>query len=135
MKYSIDVTLHDESLLRKYRERKEKAQEILKQMVVEDTDPFVPMESGYQKNSVHDSLGDGLPRIIYQGPYAHYLYTGYLMVDPATKNPWARKGAIKVYKDPMQELRFKQGMSEWFEHSKNLNAKRWISEMEKVIKK
>ena len=134
MKYNIDVYLDSKSLIKKYEEKKEIAQEKLKHMVVTDTDPFVPMESGYLKNSVHDSLGDGKPRIIYEGPYAHYLYTGYVMVDPDTKKPWAKKGAAKVYKDPMQELQFKTGMSEWFEHSKNLYSKRWLKEIEKVIK-
>lgn len=134
MKYNIDIYLDSKSLIRKYEEKKEIAQEELKHMVVTDTDPFVPMESGYLKNSVHDSLGDGKPRIIYEGPYAHYLYTGQVMVDPDTKNPWAKKGAIKVYKEPLQALQFKTGMSEWFEHSKNLYSKRWIKEIEKVIK-
>lgn len=134
MKYNIDIYLDSKSLIRKYEEKQEIAQEKLKHMVITDTDPFVPMESGYLKNSVHDSLGDGVPRIIYQGPYAHYLYTGQVMVDPDTKNPWAKKGAIKVYKEPLQALQFKTGMSEWFEHSKNLYAERWIKEIEKVIK-
>lgn len=134
MKYNIDIYLDSKSLIKKYEEKQEIAQEELKHMVVTDTDPFVPMESGYLKNSVHDSLGDGKPRIIYEGPYAHYLYTGYVMVDPDTKNPWAKKGATKVYKEPLQALQFKTGMSEWFEHSKNLYSKRWIKEIEKVIK-
>lgn len=134
MKYNVDIYLDSKSLIKKYEDKKEIAQEELKHMVVTDTDPFVPMESGYLKNSVHDSLGDGQPRIIYQGPYAHYLYTGQVMVDPDTKNSWAKKGAIKVYKEPLQALQFKTGMSEWFEHSKNLYAERWIKEIEKVIK-
>ena len=134
MKYNIDVYLDSKSLIKKYEEKKEIAQEKLKHMVVVNTDPFVPFANGYLKNSVHDSLGDGKPRIIYEGPYAHYLYTGMVMVDPDTKKPWAKKGAVKVYKDPMQELQFKTGMSEWFEHSKNLYSKRWLKEIEKVIK-
>ena len=134
MKYNIDIYLDSKALIKKYEAKIEAAQMRLKQVVVEDTDPFVPFESGYLKNSVADSLNDALPRIIYQGPYAHYLYTGYVMVDPDTKSPWAKKGAIKEYKDPMQALQFKRGMSEWFEHSKNLYTKRWIKEVEKVIK-
>lgn len=142
MKYNIDIYLDSKSLIRKYEEKQEIAQEKLKHMVITDTDPFVPMESGYLKNSVHDSLGDGKPRIIYEGPYAHYLYTGYVMEDPElkcagfiTNKGWrSRKGVTKVYRDPLQPLEFKTGMSEWFEHSKNLYSKRWLKEIEKVIK-
>lgn len=132
-KSGIKVYFNVNKVVGDYEVKRDLAQQVLKQMVVEDTDPFVPFETGTLRHSVADSLTDNEPRIIYNTPYAHFLYRGLVMIDPKTKSPIARENATKIYKMPYQKLQFKKGMSEWFEHSKNLYKKRWIKEVRKVL--
>lgn len=138
---SIDIHFDDEALIKKYEKNQAYAQLILKQVIVEDTDPFVPIQTGTLKNSTYDSLMDSKPGIIYNVPYAHYLYKGFVMEDPVlhcagfmTPQGWrSRKDVVKQYREPLQPLKFKQGQSEWFEHAKSLYKDRWIAAVKKVL--
>lgn len=44
--------------------------------------------------------------ILYEGPYAHYIWEGRLMVDPETGSAWAKRDAKKVYANPDVELQY-----------------------------
>ena len=59
--------------------------------------PYTPMDTGTMSESVKIS-GDPKEGLIeYRAPYAHYLYQGELMVDPATGSSYAGQGVKKVY--------------------------------------
>lgn len=77
-------------------------------------------------------------KIIYLGPYAHYLYVGKLFVDPKTGSAWASEGAIKT--ETNKNLVFKkkthgQAQSHWFEASKALNMEKWARVYGKAVKR
>ena len=56
-------------------------------------DKYVPRDEGNLRRNVDLSE----PKyIIYNSPYAHYMYTGILYVDPVTGSSWARKGVKKI---------------------------------------
>lgn len=44
--------------------------------------------------------------ILYEGPYAHYIWEGRLMVDPDTGSAWAEQDAKKVYAEPEVKLQY-----------------------------
>jgi hypothetical protein len=125
---NVEVTVD----LRRLEKNIKKAQVVLDTKVVQDTDEYVPMQSGFLKGSVRNSIGTG--ELLWVGPYAHYLYEGKLMVSPTTGSSWANKNETKIYAD--KPLTYYQenpkAGAEWFQRSKNTNAKRWIDAVKKI---
>lgn len=56
-------------------------------------DKYVPRDEGNLRRNVDLSNPN---YIIYNSPYAHYIYTGILYVDPITGSSWAKKGVKKI---------------------------------------
>lgn len=67
-------------------------------------DPYIPMSagSGAHMKAQYDIASDG-STITYPGPYAHFQYTGKVMVG-SDGSPWAAKGETKSYIN--QELEY-----------------------------
>lgn len=110
-----------------------RAEHVLAVQVKKDTEPFVPMLNGglRGKTKVIGNL------IVYEGPYARYLYYGKLYVDPLTGSPYAREGVTKVPAVPEKDLIFhKPGTcSHWFEASKAQNMEKWVRVAVKAVKR
>lgn len=111
-----------------------KAENVLAQQVMKDTVPFVPASSKMltQITRVSGNL------VIYQGPYARFLYYGKVMVDPNTGSTYAPKGGTKVITD--RDLVFRkdvhpQAQAHWFEVSKAQNLEKWLQIADKAVKK
>lgn len=111
-----------------------KAENVLAQQVMKDTVPFVPASSKMltQLTRVSGNL------VIYQGPYARFLYYGKVMVDPNTGSTYAPKGGTKVITD--RDLVFRkdvhpQAQAHWFEVSKAQNLEKWLQIADKAVKK
>lgn len=112
----------------------ERAQEILANQVMQDTDRFVPAKNNQLSGGTRVVGGN---KIVYPGPYARYLYHGKVMVDADTG-----KGPANI---PNVGPRFKRGsklratdkdlifnrtvhedaQAEWFEASKAVNLEKW----------
>lgn len=102
-----------------------KAMHIMAIQMAKDTEPFVPMRTGSLKNRTRVKEDE----IIYPGPYAHYLYVGKLMVDPATGSAWASYGTTKVYTEKPLNISksvHPQATDHWFEASKAINKDKWV---------
>jgi hypothetical protein len=56
---------------------------------------YTPEREG-ENGLTGSSIVDEKCNIIYQSPYAHYLYKGKLYVDPETGSSWAKEGTTKV---------------------------------------
>ena len=99
---------------------------------MKDTAPFVPMRSGSLR--ARTRIDGNL--IIYEGPYARYLYYGKLYVDPLTGSPFARKNVTKIPAVPERDLKFwRPGTcSHWFEASKAQNLQKWLREADEAVK-
>lgn len=111
-----------------------KAEHVLAQQVMKDTAPFVPARNNVLTNDTK-VIGN---LVVYPGPYARYLYSGKLMVDPETGSSWVRKGEHKVLTD--RNLVFSksvhpQAQSHWFEASKAQNLEKWVRVADKAVKK
>lgn len=98
-----------------------------------DTSPYVPA-----RNLVLDSTTRVDGRfVVYQQPYAHYLYHGKLRVDPETGSSYAPYGATKVLTDKnlvFSKAKHAQAQSHWFEASKAENLEKWVRVADKAVK-
>lgn len=110
-----------------------KAEHIVAIQVQKDTSPYVPWLNGMLDRKT-DVVGNA---VIYDTPYARFLYYGKVMVDPETGSTYAPKGGTKVLTD--QNLVFNtsghaQAQSHWFEASKAENLDKWIRVADKAVK-
>lgn len=112
------------------------ARKILKTEVVKDTEPFVPMQGGYLKKSPYDSISKKTDTIVYDSPYAKFLYYGKVMVGVRTHRPWAKAGETKIVIN--KSLTYGKlnplACAFWFERSKSLNKDKWLKLSRKVYR-
>lgn len=110
-----------------------KAEHIVAVQVKKDTSPYVPWLNGMLDRKT-DVIGNA---VIYDTPYARFLYYGKVMIDPETGSTYAKKGATKVLTDKNLEFNkagHNQAQSYWFEASKAENLKKWIRVADKAVK-
>ncbi len=127
------------------RNRKELAEHAVAESAMKDTVPFVPMDTGSQVARTR-VIGN---QIVYEGPYARYLYYGKVMVDATTgKGPrhYVDKNGNEVIRSPFgsklvptnRELNIStaahpRAQSHWFEASKAENLKKWLAVAKEVM--
>lgn len=131
VKTEIDFSAN--AVIKRYRNKGNLAMTILKNEIVKDTDPHVPIRDGGLKRSAIASIGTKKHQIIYRKVYARFLYYGKVMVGKITRRPWAKKGETKekINKD----LTYSHGGPQWFEESKKKNINKWIDIAKKLFKK
>ena len=92
-----------------------------------ECEPYLPFDSGMLRDSGITSTKIGSGQVIWDTPYAHYLYEGKLYVDPITGKGafynenygfWSRPNTQKVPSD--RELEF---------HGGGLRGKKWAERM------
>lgn len=108
------------------------AEHIVAQRIRSDTSPYVPARDLVLDNTTR--VVDN--RIIYQQPYAHYLYYGKLRVDPETGSSYAKKGGTKVLTNKnlvFSKAKHSQAQSHWFEASKAENLEEWLKTAQKAV--
>ena len=131
MKFTVHASLPDPSMI---ADMTNKAAHAVAEQIRKDTKPFVPFLNGYLDKStkVEGNL------VIYDTPYARFLYFGKVMVDPDTGSPWAKKGATKVLtnRDLVYTTDFHpKAQSHWFEASKAENLDKWVKVAQKAVDK
>lgn len=128
----ITFDFSEEALKNRIRYKGNKAISVLKNEIIKDTHPYVPMRDGYLRHSAISSTGTNKTQIVYRKVYARFLYYGKVMVGKITRRPWAKKGETKekINKD----LTYSYGESHWFEESKKKNLNKWIDMAKKLFK-
>ena len=123
----VKVEINDAKL----KARVDRANEVLANEAMKDTDKFVPKLTGTLSGGTRVSDG----QIIYPGPYARYLYHGKLMVDPETGSSYARKGSTKTLTGKSINVAKSNPMAqpEWFEVSKGMNLEKWKRVFAKAV--
>lgn len=116
----------------KFAQRADRAKETLANEILKDTEQFVPALTGSMSSRARVQ-GD---TIVYPGPYAQFLWNGFVMVDPDTGSPWARPGASKVATG--RSLVFTRAMhgqaqSHWMDASKAVNMAKWEKTFKEAI--
>ena len=127
IRFDVKVEINDTKL----KARVDRANEILANEAMKDTDKFVPKLTGTLSGGTRVSDG----QIVYPGPYARYLYHGKLMVDSKTGSSYARKGSTKTLTGKPLNVAKSNPMAqpEWFEVSKGLNLEKWKRVFAKAV--
>ena len=60
------------------------------------SDPYLPMQRGRLKQGGITGTDVGSGEVVWNGPYARFLYYGKVMVGINSRSAWARKGERKV---------------------------------------
>ena len=73
--------------------------------------------------------------ILYDTPYAHYIWEGRLMVDPDTGSAWARKDAKKAYKEPDVALQYQsaEATAHWDDTAWNNHREEMLDGITKIL--
>lgn len=93
--------------------------------VLKDTDPYVPASNGVLSGTAH-TIGN---IVIYNQPYARYLYYGKVMAGPKYGPKYATDKDL-VYTKSVHA----NAQSHWFEASKAQNMKKWLRGVAKIGK-
>lgn len=127
---------NDTKVKARFKEDAKLAKRLLKNEIVKDTEKFVPMQGGYLKNSITTSLQSDDDYIIYNTPYARFLYYGFVMIGRITHRPWAKRGETKVKTN--RKLQYGKihpvACSHWFERSKALYKDNWLKIAKRVYR-
>lgn len=94
---------------------KERVQKFIDNEVIKKCAPYTPKDSGLLLGDPK-SLGG---QVVYNSPYAHYLYYGKVYISPTTGSTWARRNEKKVQTD--RDINYSgapQRGSYWFERMK-----------------
>ena len=104
----------------------------LKQLIVQDTNKRVPFRTGTLRNSALRWAAQDNEWVVWDTPYAHFLYTGKVMVGVNSHSPFAKKGETKVY--TTRKLTYRQGFANWWKITLQARRKVWIEAGKKFFK-
>lgn len=111
-------------------------QKTIDQFVLSQSEPYIPHRNGQLIVSGSKATKIGSGEVIWNTPYAHYMYEGRLMVSPTTGSSWARKDEQKIYANPPQTLKYHGGElrgDHWFDRMMIDKKDELIEECQKVI--
>lgn len=129
MQIDVDVYMNDISMILSKRglEPGGRVQKKFTMDVRKFCEPYVPMKSKALINNV--PYGKNYEYFTYESPYAHYMYKGKLMIDPATGSSYTKKGNQKVYKTPSQDLKYNGAPM----RGKYWDKRMWADNGEKIV--
>lgn len=100
------------------------------QHIITDSNKYCPFDNGLLRSSAENNsdLENGI--IVWDAPYAQYLYYGVLMVGQ-NGSAWAKLGEKKRVKVPEQKLNFATDHEAntqmmWFHKAKDIHLDEWI---------
>lgn len=111
--YGCTLSLDTKKLMQRLGiEEKGRVQRVVNETILELCDPYIPFSEGYLKDTGHIENNS---EIVWDGPYAHYMYEGIVYEDPElhcagfkTENGWrSRKNVQKVPSD--REIHYSNG--------------------------
>ena len=114
IRFDIAVRFNAPALRSELQRNARLAQVMLDDAVKRDTDPYVPMDTGMLARSVQTASPSGSGEVVYDTPYAHRLYYGLSFGFKKLHHPLAT--------------------AQWFEEAKAVHGKRWIAEVERILK-
>lgn len=109
-----------------------KAQEYLDSVVLTDCRPYIPNRNGMLSNLDKNKTVIGSGEVIWEGPYAHYQYTGKDMIGVYTKRHWAMRYEPKEYNGRALKYHTPGTGPYWFEKAKRVHGKEWIKQVKKI---
>lgn len=130
MSKGIKVNINSAKIIKEFDISFRKARKRVKSEIVKDSSPLLPMRSGHLKKSSSISQASDDKYLIWNTPYARYLYNGLLMVAP-NGSAWARFNQRKTIKQPHQKLKYYKGANakagdKWFDKAKQKSLEKWL---------
>lgn len=121
-------------LRRRGLEARGRAQKILDSEVLRLSEPYTPFHVGGLKGSGIRGTTLGSGKVIWNAPYARFLYYGKVMVGIESGSPWAKKGErkVKTNKNLTYNDAPKRG-SFWFERMKTDHLKDLLNKLAQVV--
>lgn len=113
-----------------------KVQKYIDQFVLEQSEPYMPHKTGNLVTSGTNATKIGSGQVIWNSPYAHYMYEGLLMISPSTGSSWAKKDEQKVYKEPPTKLNYHSGgnrKEKWFDRMMIDKKEELIKGCQKIV--
>ncbi len=110
------------------------AQQFVDNSVLRYSEPYLPFQTGMLRNSGITGSIPGTGEVVWNAPYARFLYYGKVMVSPSTGSSWAKSGERKVLTD--RSLTYhgapKRGAF-WFERMKADHKESILQGAKKII--
>ncbi|RRC92724.1 hypothetical protein EII25_03360 [Erysipelotrichaceae bacterium OH741_COT-311] len=132
----VRINFSQKKIYKQLENKSRKAIVGLKGEIVRTTDPYVPLDKGQLKKSALPSVYSPNNLIIWNTPYARFVYHGMLMVDAETGSVRSKKNGEK--KVTSTKLNYHSGDSKrkekWFERSKVANQSKWTKFFERILK-
>lgn len=121
--------LRVEIRLDRFEKQFTEAQQWLGDTALQDSKRYMTKRAGNMAQRSYTKRGGR--RIVFPGPYSRMQWGGFVMVDPETGSPWARKGAKKVVTKRRLKYGKKEATAEWFKTAKKRHGNYWISEVKR----
>lgn len=136
MKVNVKVDISRNKILQDERRKSKVAKSKLINEIVKDTTPYVPFRDGTLYQSAITNMRRYKDKIVWNGPYARFLYNGLLMVGVRSRSAWAKKGEVKETIKKVIKYGKKNPLAgyKWFSRSKAKNKQKWITFTKKVFK-
>lgn len=139
MSASIKVNINSAKIIKEFDTSFRKARKRVKSEIVKDSSPLLPMRDGTLKKSSAISQASDDQYLIWNTPYARFLYGGLVMVAP-NGSTWAKFNQRKTIKQPHQKLKFYKGANakagdKWFDKAKQKNIEKWLKIYSKGAKR
>ena len=112
------------------------AQKVVDMAVLRYSAPYIPFETGTLNRSgvLGTKIGSG--EVVWNAPYARFLYYGKVMVGVNSGSPWAKKGERKKVTE--RDLKYHGGGKRgklWFERMKGDHRQDIINEAKGAMRK
>lgn len=127
---SVTFKFDTAGILDSIEQANREAIEEMGEQILADSNKLAPWgEHDLIESSLNNSdLKNGI--IIWDTPYAQYLYYGVLMVGEKSHSSWAKRGEKKEVKTPEQMLNFAQDHQNsqmlWYEKAKDIHSEQWL---------
>lgn len=127
---NVDIQLNTDRIDRNLKN----AQKRLDEDVLNDSTYYVPVGgTGYLSGSGH--IVDGGGAVEWNGPYAHFQYTGYVRTDENGRVFVGRKEEKPILTKRPLQYQSPAAEKEWFEAAKRDHKEEWISDVKKEMGK
>lgn len=127
---SVTIKVSFDGNKRMYEDRLKfaKCKRKLISQIIKDTTPYVPFQEGTLEKSAITNQSRYKDKIVWNGPYARFLYHGLVMVGIRTRSAWAKRGEVKetIRKVLKYSKTHPLAGYKWYERSKIHNKDKWV---------
>ena len=127
---SVKIKVQFDGTKRLFKDRRKLAtcKKKLISQVIKDTTPYVPFSEGNLYESAITNQSKYRDKIVWDGPYAKFLYKGLVMVGIYSRSPKAREGETKETINKALSYGKKHPLAgkEWYLRSKSKNKDKWV---------